>query len=260
MAKTCFIISRIGKEGSPERGNADIKLEYLFKPVLDELGYNTIRADQEEAPGSISRGIVDRVIKSEMAIADISDQNPNVFYEIAIRNAVQKPIIIIRLPNQKPPFDIQDTRAIAVDMSDPKIWRPAMEKIKKQIQSAEKDPKKASESILSDFSFSLEKETKEDTESVLLRAVKDMQAQMRRMRKKIDENARPTLETAFTQSPATLTSTNLIGNPSFSTVPFEHVDQNINCKNCNEVFTVEGPLTIFTIYILIYMFKRHSRK
>ena len=80
-----------------------------------------------------------------MVIADISDQNPNVFYETAVRNAVKKPIIFIRSPEQKPPFDIQDTRAIAIDMSKPDVWLPAMDKLKRQIESAESNPSNASE-------------------------------------------------------------------------------------------------------------------
>jgi len=192
MDKVCFIISRIGGDDTPERKISDEKLNHFFKPMLDELGYEPIRADQEETPGSISRSIVERIINSEMVIADISDQNPNVFYEIAIRNAVKKPIIIIRSPDQKPPFDIQDKRAIAVDMSKPDIWRPAMGKLKKQIESAEENPSNASESILSDFTFSIESETKEDTESKLLRTVKDMQGQLRRISK--DVKPKPHLE------------------------------------------------------------------
>jgi len=213
MGKVCFIISRIGGDGTPERKIADEKLYHFFKPVLDELGYESMRADQEETPGSISRSIVERIINSEMVIADISDQNPNVFYEIAIRNAVKKPIIIIRSPDQKPPFDIQDKRAIAVDMSEPDIWRPAMVKLEKQVESAESDP-----SILSDFTFSIEPKTKEDTESVLLRTIKDLQGQVRRIAKDVKPKPPLTLDLP-TIEPLNFTSLRI---PNF-----------VKCKKCN---------------------------
>jgi len=192
--KVCFIISRIGGDGTPERKASDEKLNHFLKPVLEKLGYDVIRADQEETPGSISRLIVERIINSDMVIADISDQNPNVFYEIAVRNAVKKPIIFIRSPEQKPPFDIQDTRAIAIDMSKPDVWLPAMDKLKRQIESAESNPSNASESILSDFTFSIEPQTKEDTESVLLRTVKDLQGQIRRIAKDVKPKPPLTLD------------------------------------------------------------------
>lgn len=174
MTKTCFIISSIGAEGTEIRERSDEKLDFLFKPVLKELDYDPIRADGEDVPGSISRQIVERIINAELVIADISDLNPNVFYELAIRNAVNKPVIIIKAPAQKPPFDIQDNRAISVDMSKPRIWQLAKDQMKKQIQEAEKSPAKASESILSEFTFSIPKTVKEDKESELIRRVKDL--------------------------------------------------------------------------------------
>lgn len=223
MSKTCFIISRIGGDGTPEREKADEKLNHLFTPVLKELGYSAVRADQEETPGSISRSIVERIINSEMIIADISDKNPNVFYEIAIRNAVKKPIIIIRSPEQKPPFDIQDKRAIAVDMSKPNIWRPAMNKLKKQIESAEDNPTNASESILSDFTLSIEPETKEDKESVLLRTVKDMQEQLRRIAKDV----RPKLPLEFN-----------IPHLEPLKLPTIQTPDHVKCKKCKSDFPI----------------------
>ena len=235
MPKICFIISSIGGEGTPERAAANEKLNHYFKPVLEDLNYDVVRADQEETPGSISRLIVERIINSDMVIADISDQNPNVFYEIAIRNAVKKPIILIRSPEQKPPFDIQDTRAIAIDMSKPDIWRPAMEKLKKQIESAEANPTNASDSILSDFTFSIESETKEDPESVLLRAVKDLQGEVRR----IANNTKPKSPTMLDIPTISSIDWSKIKISDF-TIPDIKVPDHIKCKYCE----LDFPITV----------------
>lgn len=234
MTKTCFIISTIGKEGKPEREKSDEKLNHLFIPVLKELGYSWIRADQEDSAGSISRAIVERVINSEMVIADISDQNPNVFYEIAIRNAVHKPLIIIRSTGQKPPFDIQDTRAIGVDMSKPNIWRPAMDKLKKQIESAVKDPKKASESILSDFTFNIETDKKVDKESEVLLHVKDLQGQIKRVDKKLQQIDQQT-QTQPTWTPG------FDVNPNTPPLDFGTNMGTVACKNCQTLFQISRP-------------------
>jgi len=232
MAKTCFIISRIGGEGTPERGKADEKLEHFFKPVLNELGYTCLRADQEETPGSISRSIVERIINSEIVIADISDKNPNVFYEISIRNAVQKPLIIIRSSEQKPPFDIQDTRAIAVDMSQPKIWRPAMSKLKKQVESAETDSEKASESILSDFTFKIETGKIVDKESEVLLRVKDLQAQVKSVKKKIQQIDQQTQQPQLTPQ---------IDYPSLGNLTIGGDMGTVVCKDCSVMFPLMRP-------------------
>ncbi len=83
--KICFIISRIGSEGSEERTDADRKLKFVFTPILEKLGYIPIRADDEDSPGSISKKIVLRLIDSPLVIADITGNNPNVFYSEKIK-------------------------------------------------------------------------------------------------------------------------------------------------------------------------------
>jgi CheY-like chemotaxis protein len=47
-------------------------------------------------------------------LADLTDQNPNVFYELAIRHTTGKPVIHVVDAAQKLPFDIADLRAIPV--------------------------------------------------------------------------------------------------------------------------------------------------
>jgi len=241
MGKFCFIISEIGKIGEEGRTDADRKREHLFKPVLQELKIEFKRADEESTPGFISTQIVKRLIDSDLVLADISTANANVFYELAIRHAVKKPVIIIKNLGQSPPFDVKDIRAIDVDMTKPEVWEPAKITLKKYIEEAISNPEKASESILSDFTFKLKTDTKEETESEILRKIKDLQSEIRRMGKKIDENARPSLETPFYLS-SPLTSTNILAGETIGET-LEGKDVIVACKNCNERFTVQGPLT-----------------
>jgi hypothetical protein len=155
MGKICFIISSIGNDDSPERKSADEKYDLVYEPVLKELNYEPFRADKETTPNSISRDIIKRIIDSDLLIADISDENPNVFYELAVRNAIKKPVIIIMASGQIPPFDIKDKRALVLNMKDNRQWLRAKDLLKEYIQSAENHPDNASVSILSDFEFNL---------------------------------------------------------------------------------------------------------
>ena len=120
MTKTCFIISSIAKEGSPIRTSSDYKFDYIYSPILKELGYKITRSDKISSPGSISREIVQNLIDADLVIADISDENANVFYELAIRNAIKKPVIVFRKPEQVMPFDIYDKRAISISTAEAK--------------------------------------------------------------------------------------------------------------------------------------------
>ena len=180
MPKTCFIISSIGKEGTEIRASADEKFDLIFEPVLNELGYDVTRADKIGSPGSISREIVENIISSDLVIADVSDENPNVFYELAIRNAVKKPVIVFKGLGQTMPFDIYDKRAISIDMTKPRVWENAKILLKTHAVESEKKQEVASESILTDFTFEIraEKESRSDIDTLLSR-IKDIQQELR---------------------------------------------------------------------------------
>jgi hypothetical protein len=153
--RTCFVISTIGAENSDERTRADDKFDLVYKPVCDELGYNIRRADKETSPNLITRDIIVGIINSEMLIADVSDSNANVFYELAVRNAVKKPVVVVKNVNQPLPFDIYNKRAVSIDMQDPRQWTGAKIQLKEYIKNAETEPTRASESILGEFSFEI---------------------------------------------------------------------------------------------------------
>lgn len=188
MTKSCFVISAIGKNASKTRAYADEKFDLIFKPILEELGYKVTRSDKITSPGSVSREIVENLIKSDLVVADVSTENPNVFYELAIRNAVKKPVIVFKRQHQILPFDISDTRAISVTRSDMRIWEEAKNQLRAQVQMAEKDPDKASESIISGYTFDLKTHgPKTDLDKVHF-MLKDLQLDVRRLDNKISSS------------------------------------------------------------------------
>ena len=89
MTKDCFIICPIGSEESESRKRSDKLFKHLFQPVLEELGYNAIRADQIDKVGNITSQIIDFLVEAPLVIADLSEHNPNVFYELGIRHTVR---------------------------------------------------------------------------------------------------------------------------------------------------------------------------
>ena len=210
--KVGFIVSPIGEEGTEPRKLADEKYDLVYEPVLKELGYIPIRADKENTPNSISRGIVKRIIESELVIADVTGYNANVFYELAIRNAVKKPIIIVREKDQKLPFDIYDKRAISIDMSDNRQWIKAKDDLKNHIINAEKNPEESSESILTEFTFEISPVQKKDPEGNIILLIQDMKDEIHRLRKSQSENVEKISERIVygkrTEEPSVSISTN----------------------------------------------------
>lgn len=150
--KDCFVISPIGDEGSVTRQKADKVLRYVIKPPLEEMGFNPERADGIDKPGLITSQIIRRIIDDEVVVADLSDKNPNVFYELAIRHALKKPVIHIMSKGEYLPFDVANSRTIFYDIGDLDSVESAKQSIKSQLQQVLKNP----EDVETPFSISVE--------------------------------------------------------------------------------------------------------
>ncbi|RWE79210.1 hypothetical protein [Mesorhizobium sp.] len=72
-------------------------------------------------------------------IADITNLNPNAFYEIGIRHAIQKPTIHMHLEGQKIPFDISSFRSIEFSRKWPKDLKAAREALTGFVRTATAD-------------------------------------------------------------------------------------------------------------------------
>jgi hypothetical protein len=116
--KVCFVICPIGEDGSIERKHSDLILKHLIEPVLDTFGYKVIRADKIEKSGLITQQIFENLVKANLCIADLSYNNPNVFYELGVRHMSLLPTIQIIKKGDKIPFDVSHGRTIIIDTSD----------------------------------------------------------------------------------------------------------------------------------------------
>ena len=111
--KKCFIITPIGNDGSETFRMAKGVIESVIKPVLERNGFEDIKPAYEILEsGMIGNQIVDRIVNDDLVIANLTGNNPNVMYELAIRHAAAKPIIHICEDGTKLPFDIKDSRTI----------------------------------------------------------------------------------------------------------------------------------------------------
>jgi len=111
-SKSCFVIAPIGEPGSETRLRSNDLLENVIIPVTEELGYSARRADQMTEPGLITRQVVKAIMESHLVLADLSDRNANVFYELSLRHAVGKPVVHLIQESDDIPFDVQDFRTV----------------------------------------------------------------------------------------------------------------------------------------------------
>lgn len=137
--KKLFIICPIGDENSETRIHSDKVKRHLIDRAAEAKNYMTQRADQISEPGKITRQIVQRIKNDEIVVADITDRNPNVFYELALRHAIGKPVILIGKKGEEIPFDVRAQRIIFYDLTDPDSVVESREELVRQITSVESD-------------------------------------------------------------------------------------------------------------------------
>lgn len=135
--KRCFIISPIGEEGSDIRVRSDKILRHLISEPIKQYGYEIIRADKISEPGIITTQIIEHIVNSELVVADLTDKNPNVFYELAIRHAIRKHLVQIIKLGEIIPFDVAATRIIQFDLSDLDSVANAKDQISSQVRAIE---------------------------------------------------------------------------------------------------------------------------
>jgi len=137
MAKKCFVISPIGLEGTETRARSDQIFSFVIKPAVEVLGYEAIRGDQIHQPGMISSQVIEHLMDDEIAIADLTGKNPNVYYELAIRHVIKKPVIHIKDVSESLPFDVLGMRTIDVDYRFIQSMERCKQDIIKQIKGIE---------------------------------------------------------------------------------------------------------------------------
>ena len=132
----CFFIAPIGADGSPERDRSDGVLNYIVADAARAVGLEAIRADRIAKPGQITLQVIDHVLGAKAAVADLTGQNPNVYYELAVRHAAKLPVVLIAEDGEKLPFDLGQMRTIFFNHTDLKSASECRAEIQEHLRQA----------------------------------------------------------------------------------------------------------------------------
>jgi hypothetical protein len=183
-AQPCFVIAPIGDQGSPERAWSDKVLRHIIKPVVTKLGYQPTRADEMPTPGIITQQVIERLVNDPLVIADLTGYNANVFYELAVRHAAMKPVVLMIQQGSRIPFDINQNRTIQIDISDPDILQRSKRELRKQIVSLRDDPSNVESPISNALASQLLRQSaqpSDKTSAEILESVHDLRVRFQEL-------------------------------------------------------------------------------
>lgn len=111
----CFVLMPIADVAGYEAGHFGRVYEHVIKPAVVAAGFTPIRADDAVKTDYIVVGIIQKIVESAMVVCDFSARNPNVMYELGIRHAFNKPVVLIKDRRTEKIFDIQGLRYAEYD-------------------------------------------------------------------------------------------------------------------------------------------------
>lgn len=108
--KDCFIIMPIAEAEGYPNGHFKHVYDNIISPACDLAGFNPVRADEVKQTNLIHLDILKQLIEAPIAICDLSNRNPNVLFELGIRQAFDKPVVLIQEKGTPKIFDIAPLR------------------------------------------------------------------------------------------------------------------------------------------------------
>jgi hypothetical protein len=121
-AREAFIIMPFSEKGKESRheGFFNEVLNSLIKPACNaaDFGVETARAHGSDL---IHHTIIRQLIEADLVIADLTDHNPNVLFELGIRIALDRPVLLIRAKGTPAIFDVDNMMRVCE--YDARLWK-----------------------------------------------------------------------------------------------------------------------------------------
>ncbi|MBA5689398.1 hypothetical protein [Rugamonas apoptosis] len=155
--KTSFVISPFGEP-------FDTYFSHIIKPALEDCGLFAVRGDSLYRPTTIVDDIWQGIRDADLLVAELTDRNPNVFYELGLAHAISKPVILISKSIEDVPFDLRSIRVLLYDKDHPDWGNKLRAALTKAIQEVMTNPLSA---IPTTFKSPIKTNAPEESETLL---------------------------------------------------------------------------------------------
>jgi hypothetical protein len=118
--KTCFVAMPVTTPVSYADDLRDADhfshvLKHLFTPALEQAGYTIIPPKMLGAV-LIHAEIIRHLERANLVLVDLSDHNPNVLFELGIRTALNRPVVLVKdARTAMIPFDLGTINVLTYD-------------------------------------------------------------------------------------------------------------------------------------------------
>lgn len=85
---------------------------YGIRGACNNAGLQCKRADEIEYGGSIVEEVLDHIKRARVIIAELSDHNPNVFYEVGWAHALSRTTVLVARNGTSLPFDVSHINTV----------------------------------------------------------------------------------------------------------------------------------------------------
>lgn len=110
--KLCFVIMPIGELSTYPDKHFKHVYEDILAPAIIDAGYQPKRADDNKSSSIIHVDIIRDIINAPLAVCDLSSRNPNVLFELGIRQAFDLPVVLVQEEGTPRIFDISSINTI----------------------------------------------------------------------------------------------------------------------------------------------------
>lgn len=128
---TCFVIQPF------DRAQFDKRFDDVLTPAITDAGLEAYRVDRDPSVTVPIDAIEAGIRGSEACLADISTDNPNVWFELGYALACGKPLVLICGGNRTTPFpfDVQHRHVIVYKTDAPRDFADLASQLTKRLQA-----------------------------------------------------------------------------------------------------------------------------
>jgi hypothetical protein len=119
-APVCFVIMPfVERDDRHSTGFFNEVLAAVFTPAITGAGLE-VRTAKRQGSDVIQSTIVKELLAADLVLADLTEHNPNVLFELGVRMASERPVVLVRARGTGAIFDVDNM--LRVEEYSPNLW------------------------------------------------------------------------------------------------------------------------------------------